>query len=82
MSLYKCSVPTCVKKRIDKDVSFHKVPKDPKTKLAWMKFCRVKDASVEFVVCSQHFEKSCYKLDLPGNEKPSRRALSNGGKDK
>lgn len=85
----RCDVPTCKNLReygkygSGPRISFHICPKKTELRKLWLKFLkRTPESEGRIIVCSDHFDKSCYiyKMDLPGMEQPQRKVLTSGGK--
>eukprot|EP00117_Sycon_ciliatum_P011696 scpid70229/ scgid13067/ THAP domain-containing protein 1 len=79
-----CSVFGCSNRRSDqRDLSFHKYPKDPDLRARWVQACKREEGahftiSSSTVVCSEHFREKDFHPDLPGlpalaSGKPHRR---------
>jgi len=62
-----CCVPECTNHSAKtKSVSYHKIPRNKKLRKAWLERLRRENlpALENCYVCSDHFDKTCFKLDF------------------
>ena len=61
-----CAVADCTNDENTDDISYHRIPKDKKQRIAWIEACKRKDPfSVDSArVCSAHFSKEDFKKDF------------------
>lgn len=56
-----CAVPGCVGGAEAQVVKRHFLPKDPKRRAEWLKFCRITEDSPKLRICSLHFPDEAYQ---------------------
>ena len=54
-------------KNRDKDVSFYNLPKDKNLRKKWLTNIKRENIPKNPKICHQHFEDSCFKMDLEVN---------------